>query len=89
MHRAQWRQEIADAEHVATQTQPLAQPRVATCYACGRDATKWIRSTSAHFSAPRCDECAERLAAMFASRGVKDVTVDAIQQPESVGGAAS
>ncbi len=75
---AGWRQDIKDADALAARSNLLPAPRQATCYACGHPATKWIRSTSQFFSAPRCDDCATRLIAMFASRGVKDVKIDTI-----------
>jgi hypothetical protein len=53
----------------------------ATCYVCGEPATLWIRSSSQHFSAPRCDECGNDLVEGFKAHGVTDVTVDAIRAP--------
>jgi hypothetical protein len=82
-----WQHAIQDTQHaesIATRAQQIAritQPIGPTvCYACKGVATKWIRSASQHFSAPRCDGCGATLVAMFQSRGVDDVTVDAIRR---------
>jgi hypothetical protein len=79
-----WQRDIQDADHLAARAQQLAkvtQPIGPTvCYACRAIATKWIRSTAMHFSAPRCDGCGDRLVAMFKARGITDVRVDAIRQ---------
>lgn len=63
--------EIIDLRSVET----LAEGKVA-CLACGRPATRWIRSTSQHFSAPRCYLDAIALSKYFASIDVTDVQIE-------------
>jgi hypothetical protein len=61
---------------------PATEPKATMCYACRiRKATRWIRSTSQFFSAPRCYSCCVELQRWFMSKGVDDVQIEVIGEP--------
>ncbi len=56
-----------------------------TCYDCDRPATRWVRSTSADFSAPRCYWHANTTALGLKNAGHTDVEVTRIgPEPEGL-----